>query len=112
MDNANAPNRKRNRINVTEEHLSPTTDDKESQNSTPENSRTIEIETIPESEVKMPEPTKTISMNSLLSPLSKVYSETKDNNLNRIVNGMCLSITYISQYTVSDNAQQRLCHFI
>lgn len=92
VDSANAQIRKRNRINVTEEH--PTTDDKDNQNSAPENSRsrTIEIETTPESKVTMPESTKTISMNSLLSPLSKVYSETKDNNLNRIVTGMCLSI--------------------
>lgn len=103
VDNANTQNRKRNQINVTEEH--PTTDDKENENSTSENSRcrSIEIETTPEPEMTMPEPTKTISMNSLLSPLSKVYSEIKDNNLNRIVSGMCLSYYHNILHPIAHN---------
>lgn len=119
VDNTNAQNRKKNRINVTEEH--PTTDDKENRNSAPENSRSrslTEIETTPESQVTMPESTKTISMNSLLSPLSKVYSETKDKN--RIITGMCLSIITIyciRQRTTTTIPTSTLfsihsCHFI
>lgn len=112
VDNGNAQNRKRNRINVTEEH--PTTDDKDNQNSAPENSRSrpVEIETTPEPEVTMPESTKTISMNSLLSPLSKVYPETKDNNLNRIVTGMCLSINTIYFIRQRTTTNKPLFHLI
>lgn len=104
VENANAPNRsKRNRINVTEEHP---TDDKENQKSATENSRAHvvpENETTPELEVTMPEATKNIPMNSLSSPLSKVYSETKDNNLNRIVTGM-----FVAFQTAASNSARKL----
>lgn len=87
-ETGSSQSRKKNRTNSTTEDATDAQCDKE--NASVENSgaRKSDIEQTADLEVTLPEPTKNISMNSLLSPLNKVYSETKDNNLNRIVVGM------------------------